>query len=128
MAKQSLTEQQQQWNNEFAKAAADAAIDHVAAEVNAAKARGDYETEVYHPVYIPCPPGTPQHEFYEHLLTQTSAAQPAYVDLFEKLLRGIKGRLQAAGLHSFVMLNCRFQKNCSDNLLLYMLASWNKEL
>lgn len=83
-----------------------------------------FSIETYYKVRIPYAPETPEFNAINDIVGQGSMKNPHYIQLFEALVNGMSGWLDAQGVRSFVTLNCRFNDELDDNLLLYVFASW----
>ena len=123
-ANMDVPEKVQKTNEAFAEQVVTDAMDVIRERIEKEKAHGDLNTEVYYSIHNPFAEGTGEYTYVEELLGSGSGKDPAYIDLFDKLRGMLKEELDCEGVHSFLMLNCRFDKQYEDNFLLYALVSW----
>ncbi len=116
--------QHKAWNDEFAGLVAGEALGVIRRRVAKEKEQGDLNCEVYYPIGNPFGEGSEEYRYIKELLSSGSGRNPDYIDLFDKLRTAVKGGLDSDGVHSFLMLNCRFEESYEDNFLLYALVSW----
>ena len=111
-------------NEAFAHRATAMATEYIRLKVAEEKARGELNCEVYYSIPNPFEAGSAEHEYVENLLGKGSVRDANYIDLFDRLREKLKEALDCEGVHSFLMLNCRFDARFEDNFLLYALVSW----
>ena len=111
-------------NEAFAQVTTAKAMDVIKEKIGQEKEQGDLNTEVYYSIQNPYETGTAEYVYIQDLLTKSSGKDPHYIDLFDRLRGKLKEALDAEGVHSFLMLNCRFDARYEDNFLLYALVSW----
>ena len=122
--KNTSAEQAKQWNETFAQQVSAAAMQVIRRQIAKEKEQGDLNCEVYYTLANPFVQNTPESGYVEALLSKGSARDANYIDLFDRLRSKLKEALDADGVHSFLMLNCRFDPQAEDNFLLYALVSW----
>ncbi len=113
-----------QYNKAFTEKVAAEALEVIRRQMAKEKAQGDLNCEVYYSIQNPFSPGSTEHAYAEDLLGKGSGRDPAYIDLFDQLRTKLKEALDEQCVHSFLMLNCRFDPQFEDNFLLYALVSW----
>ena len=110
-------------NGQFAAAVVKDALGVIIPKLEARREAGEMSTETWYTVEIPFEKGNPAYVFYDEMLTRGSMKDPNYIDLFGKILAGMKEGLADSCARAFVTLNCRFDGACEDNFLLYVFAS-----
>lgn len=110
-------------NSRFAQDAVARAMQEIGGKIADERAKDGFDVEVYHTVAIPYAKGSEEQQYLEDLLGSGTAKDPNYIDLFEKMVSGMKQALRAEGVRYFLMLNCRFDPSLEDNFLLYVLVS-----
>ncbi len=112
------------WNEQYVKAEVARALQAIDTEVKREKQQQNFSCELYHTLQNPFNANSPEHAYMEHLLTQGNERNPDYIDLFSQLHGHLKSALSSTYPHIFFMINCRFNAQCADNFLLYILISW----
>lgn len=109
-------------NTDFAKkivAGAMAEIDKKARD----DSRRGFGSETYYSIEIPYQKDTPEYAYFSAMLDGGSMKNPDYIDLFERIMKGMEAALAKDGLRAFTTLNCRFDAKLEDNFLLYVFLS-----
>ncbi|MDL2253991.1 hypothetical protein LJC49_07965 [Ruminococcaceae bacterium OttesenSCG-928-I18] len=122
--KGSVSEAARERNEAFAQVIATRAMDVIREKITKEKEQGDLNCEVYYSIHNPYEEGSAEYVYIQDLLTKSSGKDPNYIDLFDRLRIKLKEALDCEGVHSFLMLNCRFDARYEDNFLLYALVSW----
>ena len=110
-------------NEAFAASVVEGALAKIGGKVEASRNANEMSTETWYNIKIPYDKGTDEYAYFDKMLGHGSLKDANYLDLFERILKGVKAGLAALGVRAFTTLNCRFDAVAEDNFILYVFTS-----